>query len=132
MSTFRLFVIAAMLVVTSSAPAAAAESAAKKSAANGVTVAVTPNLSGAQTWVFKIVLDTHTQELSDDLMKTAVLVDSSGNRHSPTAWEGAAPGGHHREGVLRFATIAPAPAFIELEIRRPKETAPRLFRWQLQ
>ena len=132
MTVFRLFLIMGLLVLANPLSAEAAESNARKSTANGVTVAVTPDLRGAQTWEFKIVLDTHTQDLSDDLLKTAVLLDPRGNRHLPTAWEGAPAGGHHREGVLRFAAIAPMPAYVELEIRRPKEPAPRVFRWQLQ
>jgi hypothetical protein len=99
-----------------------------------VTVEVTPqNLSaGAKSWDFKIVLDTHSADLSDDLVKTAVLLDGTGGKHAPVAWDGAAPGGHHREGVLRFKPLAPQPQAIELRISRPSEPTPRSFRWQLK
>jgi len=115
-------------------PAAAAELGAQKSTDRGVTVTVTPqNLSrGAKTWDFKVVLDTHSAELSDDLVKTTVLLDGTGGRYAPVAWDGAAPGGHHREGVLRFKPLAAQPQAIELQIMRPGESAPRLFRWQLK
>lgn len=115
-------------------PAAAAELGAQKSTDRGVTVTVTPqNLSrGAKTWDFKVVLDTHSQDLSDDLTKSAVLLDESGRGYMPLAWDGAAPGGHHREGVLRFKPLAAQPQAIELQIMRPGEPAPRLFRWQLK
>ena len=79
-----------------------------------------------------MVLDTHSQDLSDDLLKTAVLVDAQGGRHAPLAWQGAPPGGHHREGVLRFKGLGALPDAIELQIRRPGEAAPRAFLWKLK
>ena len=123
--------IAALLALGLVPPATAADVAARKSAANGITVTVTPNLSDAATWSFKVVLDTHSQELSDDLVKTATL-SADGKRYTPTAWEGAAPGGHHRDGVLRFTAVTPRPSAIALELRRPDESTPRVFTWQLQ
>ena len=108
---------------------------ARASTENGVTVRVTPgNLAPreAKTWEFKIVLDTHSQDLGDDLVKSAVLVDGQGRQYRPTGWDGAAPGGHHREGVLRFDALSPPPRAIELQIRRPGEARPRAFRWELE
>ena len=114
--------------------AEAAETAAQKSSDRGVTVAVTPqNLAAsARSWDFKVVLDTHSGELNDDLLKTATLLDEKGGRRVPAQWEGAGPGGHHREGVLSFKPVSPAPATIELQIRRAGEENPRSFRWQLK
>ena len=113
---------------------AAAQPATQKNAANGVTIAVTPgNLAqGAKTWDFTVVLDTHSQDLSDDLAATAVLSDGKGKEFKPTAWEGAAPGRHHRKGILKFAPISPRPDSLELRIARAGEAAPRVFRWQLK
>ena len=107
---------------------------ARTSSARGVTTKVTPrNLAGnAGSWEFAIVLDTHSEDLSDDLVKSSLLLDGAGGRHSPTAWDGAPPGGHHREGVLRFRPISPRPQSIELQIGRAGEDAPRSFRWQLK
>jgi hypothetical protein len=126
-SALAVFLLAAAL------PAAGAELPTQKSADRGVTVAVTPqNLAaGAANWDFKVVLDTHSADLSDDLVKTTVLVDGSGRRYTPVAWDGAGPGGHHREGILRFKPISPRPPSIELQITRSGEAAPRTFRWQL-
>lgn len=56
----------------------------------------------------------------------------TGGEHIPVAWDGAAPGGHHREGILRFKPVTPQPAAIELRITRSGETSPRSFRWRLQ
>ena len=121
--------IAAMLALNASA-----QLATRKDSANGVTVTVTPaNLApGAKTWDFSIVLDTHSQDLSDDLAKSAVLVDERGNESTPIAWEGAAPGGHHRRGVLKFSPLEPRPKTLELRLNRPGEARPRIFRWNLE
>jgi hypothetical protein len=126
--------VACLLAAAVALPAAAAELSTQKSTDRGVTVAVTPQdlSSNAKTWDFKIVLDTHSGDLSDDLLKTAVLLDGTGTQHVPVAWDGAAPGGHHREGVLRFKPVTPQPAAIELRIARPGEPGPRSFRWQLK
>jgi len=107
---------------------------ARVSSEKGVTVTVKPGsfVGDAKTWNFEIVLDTHSQDLSDDLVKSAVLVDGEGREYAPTGWDGAAPGGHHREGVLRFNPVSPPPQAIELQIRRPGEASPRVFRWQLK
>lgn len=122
-----------LALAIASVPAAAAGLDTQKSTERRVTVAVTPQslADGAASWDFKIVLDTHSADLSDDLVKSATLVDNSGNRHAPAAWEGAGPGGHHREGVLRFKPISPRPQSVELQITRSGEAAPRVFRWQL-
>jgi len=95
---------------------------------------VTPqNLTaGAKSWDFKIVLETHSTDLSDDLVKSTVLLDGAGGKYTPIGWDGAAPGGHHREGLLRFKPVTPQPAVIELRILRSGEANPRSFRWQLQ
>lgn len=113
---------------------ATAQLATQKVVADGVTVAVTPANLGpdAKTWDFTIVFDTHSQELSDDPAQSAVLLDGRGKQFKPTAWEGAASGGHHREGVLKFAAISPPPDSVELRIVRVGEATPRVFRWQLK
>jgi hypothetical protein len=126
--------LACLLTAVIAFPAIAAELRTQKSTDRGVTVAVTPqNLAaGAKSWDFKIVLDTHSADLSDDLVKTAVLLDGTGGKYAPVAWDGAGPGGHHREGVLRFKPLAAQPQAIELRIARPGEAKPRSFRWQLK
>jgi hypothetical protein len=130
----QMVMLASLIAVSAAFPAASAELATQKSGERGVSVAVTPQdlSSNARTWDFKIVLDTHSGDLNDDLLKTAVLLDGAGTRHAPVAWDGAAPGGHHREGVLKFKLVSPTPATIELQIKRAGETNPRSFRWQLK
>lgn len=115
-------------------PVFAADTEAQKSAQGGVTVVVTPqSLSrDAASWNFTVVFDTHSQDLNDDLTKAAVLLDGAGGRYAPIGWEGPGPGGHHREGVLRFKAISPRPQSIELQIMRAGESGTRSFRWQLK
>ncbi len=109
-----------------------AQAATQTSVQQGVTVKVTPRVVGADNarWQFAIVLDTHSSDLNDDLVSTATLVTADGREIRPLAWTGAAPGGHHREGLLEFAVTAPWPNAIELKLVRPGEVAPRVFRWQ--
>ena len=128
--------VAAIVACALSAPIAGAANAAgletQTDSARGVTVKVTPkNVAGnATAWEFAIVLDTHSADLNDDLVKSSLLLDGAGGRHSPLAWDGAPPGGHHREGLLRFKPISPRPQSIELQITRAGEDAPCSFRWQ--
>ncbi|MEX0745157.1 MAG: hypothetical protein WD118_06105 [Phycisphaeraceae bacterium] len=126
--------LAAIAALVVAGAAAAAELETRTSSAAGVIVKVTPKdvAPDAAAWVFAVVLDTHSRDLSDDLVKSAVLLDARGARHAPIAWEGAPPGGHHREGVLRFKGLGPAPGAFELQIRRPGEGAARVFRWNLK
>lgn len=100
---------------------------------HGVKVTVTPQniLSKAKTWDFQVTLETHTQDLSDDLAKSSVLI-ADGKQYLPLSWEGAPPGGHHRKGKLRFKAIAPPPASVELQIRLAGDASPRSFKWLLK
>lgn len=99
----------------------------------GVTVKVTPKSIGTTDgrWAFTVVLDTHSADLSDDLTRSATMTTDDGRTFKPVSWEGAPPGGHHREGVLTFDVPAPRAGVIELRIARSGESAPRIFRWQL-
>jgi hypothetical protein len=134
MRALKQAILMCLLAAAAAFPVAAAELATQKSSDGGVTVSVTPQNLGAsaKSWDFKIVLDTHSQDLSDDLVKSAVLLDGTGVQLAPVGWDGAAPGGHHREGILRFKPVTPQPVAIELRITRSGETSPRSFRWRLQ
>ncbi len=127
-------ITAGMLIALLAASALAAGLGVQHSSVDGVTVTVTPqNISReAKSWEFKIVLETHSTDLSDDLTKSAALIDEKGMRYVPTGWEGAGPGGHHRAGVLRFKPISPQPQAMELRITRTGEAVPRSFKWQLK
>lgn len=96
-----------------------------------VTVILQNIPNDAKTWDFEVALETHTQALSDDLGKAAVL-NADGRQYLPLGWEGAPPGGHHRKGILRFKAIAPQPAAVELQIRLSGDASPRSFKWSLK
>jgi hypothetical protein len=122
------------VVSAQTAPSAAPKaSAAQTSRDGGVIVRVTPkNLArGAPTWDFQVVLDTHSGDLGQDLVKSAVLIDGRGREHAPTAWTGDPPGGHHREGVLSFEPLGSETGSVTLQIRGVGGVAQRSFRWQL-
>src|SRR3990167_8257966 len=63
----------------------------------------------AKTWQFKILLNTHTVNLDQDLTKMVILRNSYGDIYTPISWEGDPLGGHHREGTLSFKPISPKP-----------------------
>ena len=98
-----------------------------------VTIKVTPIEFGkeADVWRFQIVFDTHSGSLDDDILMVAALADNKGNLYKPTTWEGAGPGGHHREGILEFDSLSPAPQFVKLKIRNVGGVAERLFMWSI-
>lgn len=127
-------IVALAVALAGPAPAQAGGALpARSSSLQAVTVSVTPrDLADARPWEFEVTLNTHVQALDDDLAATAVLVADGGRRHSPQAWRGDGPGGHHRKGVLVFAPIEPRPAAIELQIARDGEAAPRRFHWTLR
>jgi hypothetical protein len=111
------------------APATSTQSVSAK----GVTVKITAKntAADADTWAFTVVLDTHSQDLSDDLLQSVVLRTDDGREIKPSAWKGAAPGGHHREGTLEFAAPKPQPKSVELSMQRAGEAEPRRFSWSL-
>lgn len=96
---------------------------------SAVTLKVTPINTQGDAWEFEMVFDTHSKDLKDDLLKTAILATPDGKQFAPTEWKGDPPSGHHRKGVLRFNAVKPQPDNFELRVARPGEAAPRVFRW---
>ena len=115
-------------------PPSSAEPSSATSTANEVTVTVTPLAFArdAERWTFRIEFDSHTQRLNDDIAHTVTLTAADGRPLHPLAWEGAAPGGHHRVGVVHFARPSPPPQALEVRMHREGESLSRTFRWQLQ
>ena len=107
---------------------------ARSDTAGGVTVKVTPrNLAAdSPTWDFEIVLDTHSADIGQDLVKSAALIDARGRVHAPIAWIGDPPGGHHREGVLSFQPLRGNTDSVTLQIRGVGGISQRDFRWPLK
>ncbi len=123
-------IVLAMLVVI--APASGAGLAPQTSDENGVKIVVIPgDLSNSATvWNFEVVLETHTHPLVDEMAEASALV-ANGKSYPPLVWIGSPPGGHHRQGRLRFMAVTPQPQVIELRIHLNGEPTPRTFKWSL-
>lgn len=79
---------------------------AQEVSAGEVDVTIEPVQLDDRGAAFRIVLDTHAVDLTADL--THVTLDVGGTPWSVEAWSGDGPGGHHREGELRFESAGPA------------------------
>jgi len=124
----RMLVCLALLGIAS---AAAAPLPMQSTTTSGVTVKATPLVVAGERWEFEIVLETHSGNVGDDLVKSAILTtDDETSR--PLEWRGDPPGGHHRKGVLTFRVVNPGAARVGLAIARPGEAEPRVFQWQLR
>src|SRR3989338_8375309 len=99
-----------------------------------ITVVVTPlDLAPESSeWKFDIGINTHSVELDQDMTKIVVLTDDQGKEYKPVAWDGAAPGGHHREGVLTFKAISPMSRSVELTIKNIGGIPERSLQWDLK
>lgn len=81
---------------------------------------------------FGISIDTHSGSLDFDLAEIATLEDDLGNRYLPNAWEGSAPGGHHRSGTLVFPQLESGAGHLTLSIKDDPDLEPRVFKWSLK
>jgi hypothetical protein len=99
-----------------------------------VSITVTPKVLGNNTssWKFDVVFNTHTVPLDQDPMQVITLTDEKGNVALPVAWEGSPSGGHHREGVLVFKSIQPAPLSVEMKISNVGGISERSFKWDIK
>jgi hypothetical protein len=123
---------AAILALLISVGVAAWPAVTQTSNVQGVTVAVTPgNLDAdAPLWDFAVAYHAAgTRQLkADEPLDNFVLV-GDGRRMKPLAWEGDRDGAKHRAGVLKFIAIQPRPKELELQLQRPAEKQPRVFRF---
>jgi hypothetical protein len=118
-----------------------ATSLAQSAEAGGVTVTVTPtNLAApsGSTLDFKVKVETHTVDLSQNLATISVLRMPSGIDVDGAKWDGPT-GGHHIEGTLSFprtdstgaAVAVPATGTLTLSIRNYGGVVERTFTWNL-
>ena len=121
---------AAILALLISVGVAAWPSVTQKSVVQGVTVAVTPGNLGedSSVWDFAVAFDSQGKRLDDAILDSVVLV-ADGRRMKPLAWEGEGTGLKHRAGVLKFIAIKPRPKEMQLQMTRPGEARPRIFRF---
>ena len=118
----------------SSTPNSKTESAFVAQTVEGgsVAVQVTPlKMQPTAPLEFDIVIDTHSVELNDDMMKAVVLRDDSGMEFTPSAWEGPGAGGHHREGKIKFAPLTMNTQALTLVVKNVAGVPERLYTWEL-
>lgn len=75
--------------------------------AGAVTVTLEPRRLDATAAIIKVSFDTHSVALDLDVARQATLV-VNGTTWPAAGWSGDGPGGHHREGELRFTPAGPA------------------------
>lgn len=110
------------------------KTATKTTTIDDVMYKVTPkNLSrSSSSWDFEIVLDTHAGSLDQDLQSQVHLTDEKDREYPVAKWEGDPPGGHHREGVLKFESLGSDVASITLKINPGENTAETSFTWEVK
>lgn len=100
---------------------------------NGLTVTVAPKeiSQNAPIWVFAITLDTHSGDLSQDIIQAASLIGQNGDEHKSLIWEGDLPGGHHRQGILKFNALKPYPQIIKFKFKGAGGSGETIFIWKI-
>ena len=77
-------------------------------------------------------MNSHSGDLSQDIVAVSTLKDNQGREYRPTNWQGSPPGGHHRKGVLEFPALDGAPVSITLVIRQIANVPERIFVWTVE
>ncbi len=99
---------------------------------NSVTVDVKPvQLAAGQPATFEIRMNTHSVALDQDLVTVSTLQDDQGKTYQPVNWQGSAPGGHHRLGVLSFPALGSGVKSVKLIIRKVAGIPERAFEWRI-
>jgi len=96
-------------------PVPAAGPSAREVAAGEVNVTITPTRIDTEVAEFTVAFDTHTVDLDLDVAANAALTIDGTDWVDPT-WDGARPGGHHRQGTIRFTAGGPASGHAVLTI----------------
>ena len=102
-----------------------------------VTVAVTPvKLTGSESTLdFEVVMDTHSVDLSMNLVDLATLTTDNGRSVAAVSWDGVSEG-HHVTGVLSFPASVDGATLLEGASRliltiRDVDAPLREFSWSL-
>lgn len=133
---FAVLSIAAMaLVIGIGEASAAAPAQAKLSqqvAGGGVSVNATLLKDPGEGTAIKLALETHSVNLDGYSFEAiATLRDGNGKTYPVEAVEKAGGGGHHREAILRFASVSAEAKTIELTVKNVAGVKERIFRWSL-
>ena len=105
----------------------------KSNKQNRVRVDVRPvQLLPGKPAKFEIRMNTHSGDLSQNLVAVCTLKDSKGREYQPINWDGSPSGGHHRSGVLEFSELAEGAETITLVIREVANVPERVFNWAVE
>jgi len=118
---------------TENTPASVPNYETQSSSENAVTVDVTPlNLAdGGTSLDFDVAFNTHSVDLDFDPAAISVLRDDQGREYPAIDWDGAASGGHHRSGILRFKVPDYATTSVEVILKGVAGVPERVFYWSL-
>ena len=105
--------------------------AQKTGSVGSIEIEVQPLDLGSSTWTFNFGLNTHSGSLDMDMRKVVMLTDGRGDAFTPTAWDGPAAGGHHRNGTLTFAAPSTIPKNFTITVTLP-DNPPQTFLWSTQ
>src|SRR3989344_1374558 len=79
-----------------------------------ITISAEPN----NNLGFDLQFDTHSTELDFDIESVAMVTDDIGTDYGKGVWDGTAPGGHHRRGILKIdKPIASAAKKVSLKLQ---------------
>ena len=106
--------------------------AEQKDETGPVTVTIKPvALPENGDWEFAWTLQTHSVDLSMDIIEAVVLITGDGSEMKPTSWDGDPPGGHHRTGTVRFTAPDPPSESIVVQVKNVAGVPVREFNWVL-
>lgn len=80
---------------------------------------------------FEIAMNTHSVDLSGDMLKAVALRDDAGKEYAPTAWDGPSAGGHHRSGKIEFTALTTNTKSVTVIVKGIAGVPERMFTWDL-
>jgi hypothetical protein len=130
--THALLVVALVIALAAcgddESPAPAAGLDMRTVTVGEVEVTITPARVDATGAEFDLGFDTHSVDLDLDIARRATFT-VGGQPWTDPIWDGAGPGGHHREGTLAFSSTGPAAGDAVLTVEGLDE--PVTARWAL-
>ena len=100
---------------------------------NNVRIEIIPEQLGpGKQAKFNIRMNTHSVELSQDMVAVSILKDDKGHEYRPIRWNGSPQGGHHREGVLEFPVIDGGSKSVFLYLKDVADIPERIFEWKIK
>ena len=105
----------------------------KSNRENRVRVDVVPvQLVSGKSAKFEVRMNTHSGDLSQDMVSVSTLKDDNGHEYRPVSWQGSPPGGHHRNGIIEFTILDGNTESVTLVIRDVANVPERIFTWKLE